>query len=591
MNGNELLWPLGKPAGGVDVALATADLELDRLSLLLFPTLGAEDAPAFAASLLTEDGDTIRMRQSVLEELLENPGISQAFARLLSLLEEMDTCYRGIRDNPAGLRVTRMDAAMDGVKKAVLRLERNLSQQGADILEENAADNRYAQLLRFTHFTRRLTTLYAEALSLLRGAFRDTACKSAPLVSLREWTDACCKKDRLEETLQTLERLRGEWQGISAFAIDVCLDSRRMVVGLEVAETRAEHYSKKGMLEAAGTDDPRDGITTLMNFPQNSSGTLFQEYLLSQVGYEVRGSLTKLRDALVRLPVTGVEELLSLRDALRFYTGAAAFAEKLRERGSAVSAPLLTEDMTFRFARARLPEQTCTGSLPVANDISLEQGGSILMTGPNSSGKTCCLIMVGQFFFLGQLGCLLPAEQAEFSPRDSLLTLFAAGESETGEDSRMGLEVQRIRLLRSRMTKRSLMLFNEPMTSTSAQEGAQICTELLTDLARKGIPALLVTHFNHVWPELAASFSGLGLSDKLHSLVMQVRETPKGLDYLYRLKEAPPPPSSHARAVVAEKGLLLEDMLTGLNARGLDVRPDDPGWDRLRNKLRQGGQG
>ena len=150
----------------------------------------------------------------------------------------------------------------------------------------------------------------------------------------------------------------------------------------------------------------------------------------------------------------------------------------------------------------------------------------------------------------------------------------------------MGMEVQRIRLLRSRMTKQSLMLFNEPMTSTSAREGAQICAELMTDLARRDIPALLVTHFNHIWPELTASFAALGLEQKLHSLVMRVEESPEGLTYLYRLGEAPPPPSSHARAVIAAKGLLLEDMLAGLSARGLDVRPGDPGWTRLRRDLR-----
>ncbi len=582
MNGNELLWPQGEPRGSLDVSLAAEDLELDRLSLLLFPSLGGDSALPFAASLLTDDVETIRMRQSAVEELLRSPAVEEALKTLLGMLGEMETCYRGILDNPMGQRVTRMDAAMDGMKKAVLRLERNLSQQGADILEENAADNRYAQLLRYTHFRRRLMSLYAQALRLLRNALGNADCRSVPLQKLKAWTDACCSRDRIDGTLETLNRLEAEWQGVSAFAVDVCLDSRRMVVGLEVAETRSQHYARKGMLEAAGTREERDGITTLMNFPQNSSGTLFQEYLLSQVGYEVRTPLTRLRDALHKLPSSGVEELLSLRDALVFYTGAAAFGDKLRSKGSAVTAPKLTEDTAFRFQGARLPEQTCTGTLPVANDLTLDPGGSILMTGPNSSGKTCCLIMAGQFFFLSQLGSLLPAEYAEISPRDQLLTLFAAGESETGEDSRMGLEVQRIRLLQERMTRQSIMFFNEPMTSTSANEGAQICADLLTDLAKRGIPAMLVTHFNHIWPELTSAFAELGLSHKLHSLVMTAKESPEGIHYLYKLTEAPPPPSSHARAVVAEKGLRLEDMLSGLNARGLDMRPDDPGWAKIR---------
>ena len=582
MNGNELLWSGGSPRGGLDVSLAGEDLELTQLSLLLFPDLGGEAALAFASGLLTDEEDTIRMRQETLEELLARPALEEAMGKLCRLLAELETCRLGVRDNSAGLKVSRADAAVDGVKKAILQLEKNLSKQGADILEENAADNRYAQLLRYVHFRRRLTALYAEAVSLLWNAFRDDAPKSRPLRALHDWAQERYVKDKTDHTLSALEALDAEWPGVGAFAIDVCLDSRRMITGLEVAEVRPAPYARPGMTEAAGTTAEREGITALMAFPQSGSGVLFQEYLLSQVGYEVRGKLTKMRDALGKLPVTGVEELLSFRDALRFYSGAAAFAGKLKAKGSAVCAPRLTEETTFRFREARLPEQTCTGALPVPNDLELSRGGSILMTGPNSSGKTCCLIMAGQFLMLGQLGCLLPAAEGAFSPRDRLLTLFASGESETGEDSRMGMEIRRIRLLRERMTKRSVFFFNEPMTSTSALEGGRICVELLADLAARGIPAMLVTHFNHIWPSLREAFAAEGLEDRLRSLVMKTETGPEGPRYLYRLEEAPPPPSSHARAVAAQKGVTLEGMLAGLEARGLDVRPADPGWTKLK---------
>ena len=585
MNGNELLWSGGSPRGGLDVSLAAEDLELTQLSLLLFPEMGGEAALAFASGLLTDDGDTLRMRRETLEELLARPALGEALEKLVRLLAELETCRLGVRDNSAGMKVSRADAAVDGVKKAILQLERNLSKQGADILEENPADNRYAQLLRYDHIRRRLTALYAEAVSLLWSAFRDDAPESRPLRALHDWAAERYAKDRVEHTRSTLEALDAEWPGGGAFAVDVCLDSRRMVTGLEVAEVRSAPYARPGMTEAAGTREAREGVTSLMTFPQSGSGVLFQEYLLSQVGYEVRGKLTKLRDALGKLPVTGAEELLNCRDALRFYAGAAAFAGKLKEKGSALCAPRLTEEAAFRFRGARLPEQTCTGALPVPNDLELAPGGSILMTGPNSSGKTCCLIMAGQLLVLGQLGCLLPAEEAEFSPRDKLLTLFASGESETGEDSRMGMEIRRIRLLREQMTRRSIFFFNEPMTSTSALEGGQICVELLTDLAVRGIPALLVTHFNHIWPSLRAAFAAEGLEGKLRSLVMKTEAGPEGPRYLYRLEEAPPPPSSHARAVAAQKGVTLEGMLAGLEARGLDVRPEDPGWAKLRQGI------
>ena len=104
-------------------------------------------------------------------------------------------------------------------------------------------------------------------------------------------------------------------------------------------------------------------------------------------------------------------------------------------------------------------------------------------------------------------------------------------------------------------------------------------------LAARGIPAMLVTHFNHIWSSLQEAFAAEGLEDRLHSLVMRTEAGPEGPRYLYRLEEAPPPPSSHARAVAARKGVTLEGMLSGLEARGLDVRPGDPGWAKLRQGI------
>ena len=93
---------------------------------------------------------------------------------------------------------------------------------------------------------------------------------------------------------------------------------------------------------------------------------------------------------------------------------------------------------------------------------------------------------------------------------------------------------------------------------------------------------MLVTHFNHIWTELTERFQALGKAEKLKSLVMTVEEGPEGIRYLYRLREAPPPPSSHARAVVAAKGVTLEAMVEALSRRGLDMRAGDPGWDKVR---------
>ena len=96
MNGNDLLWAEGKQQGGLDISLASEDLELNRLCMLLFPSLGTEGALSFAESLLTDDGETIRMRQSAIQELIARPALAAVLEKLLQAMSEMDAAYRGL---------------------------------------------------------------------------------------------------------------------------------------------------------------------------------------------------------------------------------------------------------------------------------------------------------------------------------------------------------------------------------------------------------------------------------------------------------------------------------------------------------------
>lgn len=583
MTGTELLWPRGIPERGLDFAEAAEDLELDRLCALLFPGMNGAEALAFAARLSTGDRETLLHRHGVIRDLLENPALLETLETLEELLADLAFYEERVQENLAGMQVTRLDAAMDGVKKVVIRLERNLSKQGADILEEAAGDNRYAQLLRAVSFRRSLTRVYVRALGALSEALGAAQLQSAGLRALADWAGQTAGQDRIDETARLLEELDRRYPQTLAFAVDVCLDGRQAVAGLEIAEARSEAYARGGMLDFAAEGETREGITSLFAFPQTGSAVLFQEYLLSELGYEQRGELTRLRGELLKLPLSGGSELLSLREALRFYRCAARFARKLEEQGLPVCAPQPGDGPVLSVQDSCLPELALGGrETPVCNSLVLEQGGVCLITGPNSSGKTSFLIQCGQLLFLSHLGCLIPGREAAFRPRDALLTLFAAGESETGEDSRMGLEVQRIRELTGRMTPESIVLLNEPMTSTSAEEGTGICAELLCSLARRNVPVMLVTHFTQVYPRLLEGLGAEGLTQRLQSLVMTVEEGPEGVRYLYRLTAAPPPPSSHARAVVAARGVSLSAMLRRLGDLGVDVRPEHPGWDAVR---------
>jgi uncharacterized protein (DUF2344 family) len=590
MTGKELLWPKGEIKDPVDFTSAAADIEFDRLSALLlsFGQAGTSGSEAlnFLMPLTTRDRETIAMRQQIISDLLENPSLLKAFTELSGLITDITLYSDSMERNISGRSVTKIDAAMDGIKKAIVNLEKNISAQAAAIMEEMSADNRYAQLLRAVLFRHKLLKAYSRALKLLKDAFTAPELKlfSGSLKAFKLWAESIYESDGIDRTITRLKDIDGWWKGIAGFSIDVCLNGSKDVVGLEVGEVRSDAFEKNGMLET----ESKEGISALFTFPQNGSASVFQEYLLSEAGYEVRNELTRLRGEIIKLCFSGKNELLSFEEALKFYTAAAEMCGKLKVSGLAVCRPDFSDLAQIDASGAYMAEFALTGiNPPVPNDIYLGGSGCAnLITGPNSSGKTSYIIMAGQLVWLFQLGCLLPCRSAALKPVDKIMTLFASGESKTGEDSRMGMEGIKIAECTKKMTPVRLVLLNEPMTSTSAGEAIDICIDLICEFINKKVSSMTVTHFTDIYGLLVRRLEDEGKNHRFKSYVMTTNiESDGSVSYLYKLTEAPPMKSSHARAVVGRLGVTLDAMLERLNGLGLDIKPDDPAWNTLRREL------
>ncbi len=572
-----LLWPDGHAAGSVSFQNCREDLELERASSLLFAGMPVAESFALAESILTDDPQTLMWRHDIMQDLLDSPALADTLSRVQILAGEIGTYVRLIHQNARGLTVG--IAPLEGFKKTVTNLEKLLRKGGNMLLEELDPDDYHAQYLRATVFFYEHLRRYAEAMSLLRRALNTAEVRAPALVRLRDWADSQYQTDRIDQTLAQLEKTQVWWKGIGAFAVDVCLDQGMNLESLEMREIRSGAYQRSGLLDRLA-DEGFDGLTTLSAFPQSGNSVQLQEYLASELGMQARSELARLRKETLHLPVSGRTALADLGQELKFYTSAVQLCRRLQQAGMPVCRPQLSSDGT-RQARDLYPiELALTGQTPtVANDLRLGAGCVNLITGANSSGKTTYLIAVGQLQWLFQLGCFVPAGFAALQPADTVYTLFAAGESDTSEDSRMGLEVEKIRTICQSATPRSLVLLNEPMTSTSASEGIEICIDLFSDLTARSIPSITVTHYNEIYRLLQARLQAAGLQDRAASLVMQVdRDSSGALHYPYRLSCREPGQSSYARAIVGQLGLNLPDMLARMASAGMDMRPDDPVW-------------
>ncbi|MDR4518287.1 MAG: DNA mismatch repair protein MutS [Nitrosomonas sp.] len=201
----------------------------------------------------------------------------------------------------------------------------------------------------------------------------------------------------------------------------------------------------------------------------------------------------------------------------------------------------------------------------VPNDITLDTVGRLLIiTGPNSGGKTAYCKTIAQIQLLGQMGCYIPATSGQLVPVEHIYYQVPdPGQLDAGM-GRFGHELKRTREIFFNSTSRSLVVLDELSEGTTFEEKMTLSEYILKGFHHLGASTLLVTH-NH---ELCERLQSEGIGRYL-----QVEFAPQGpthhmIDGISRI--------SHADRVASAIGFSKEDVERHIEKHlsGRDKKPE-----------------
>ena len=186
-----------------------------------------------------------------------------------------------------------------------------------------------------------------------------------------------------------------------------------------------------------------------------------------------------------------------LRAELAFYVGCVNLHEALVRKGEPTCMPVPAPAEAGRWSCRGLYDVGLTLNVDrrvVGNDTDADGKNLVIITGPNTGGKSTFLRSVGLAQLMMQCGMFVPAEAFHASLCDGLGTHYRREEDVRMESGKFDEELGRMSEILDHITTRSMILFNESFAATNEREGSEIARQIVRALLESGIRVFFVTH-------------------------------------------------------------------------------------------------
>ena len=214
--------------------------------------------------------------------------------------------------------------------------------------------------------------------------------------------------------------------------------------------------------------------------------------LEAKEAHEIERILSDLSSA-----VAGISPSLMLNyrniTELAFVFGCAELSRRMD-----ASEPTMTEKRECSLIRARHPLIDKKAVVPISLSIGKEYD-TLIITGPNTGGKTVTLKTLGLFAVMAQSGLHLPCDEgSEMCIFEKILVDLGDEQSIEQSLSTFSSHMVTIVSIVKERDERSLVLFDELGAGTDPVEGAALAIAVIEDIRRAGAMCIATTHYTEL---------------------------------------------------------------------------------------------
>ena len=163
--------------------------------------------------------------------------------------------------------------------------------------------------------------------------------------------------------------------------------------------------------------------------------------------------------------------------------------------------PKINTDSEFKIIDGRHPVvEKVNKDGYVANDLIMPKDiNTLLITGPNMSGKSTYLRQLAIIVIMAQAGSFVPAKEANLCLVDKIFTRIGASDDLVSGESTFMVEMNEARNAICNATKNSLILFDELGRGTATYDGMSLAEAILEYVSEKiKCKTLFSTHYHEI---------------------------------------------------------------------------------------------